>query len=228
MPSSGGKERRRTRRGSRKAWSETLPEREREKDRDGGERGREENAMNGEKPGRQAVKGEATEVSGGKWRAAVPTTPLPSLNADHGSRLPPAVPPARSLLTAQALRNGSEGLLVPGPPRVRRHQGSLFKGGMLRTTLRTGGSSDTMTSCPQMDCSHLWLPNIGSPKTSGAPSPLKTTRRPLLGTDEKNNPVQNRPEQTWSTYPHPSAGQHDKHPLRQDPCRERGQRGLQS
>lgn len=28
--------------------------------------------MNGEKPGRQAVKGEATEVPGGKWRAAVP------------------------------------------------------------------------------------------------------------------------------------------------------------
>lgn len=94
--------------------------------------------MNGEKPGQQAVKGEATEVSGGKWRAAVPTTPLPSLSADHGSRLPPAVPPARSLLTAQALRNGSEGLLVPGPTRVRRHKGSPFKGGMLRTILRTG------------------------------------------------------------------------------------------
>lgn len=40
---------------------------EREKDRDRGERGREENAMNGEKLGRQAVKGEATEVSGEKW-----------------------------------------------------------------------------------------------------------------------------------------------------------------
>lgn len=40
---------------------------EREKDRDRGERGKEENAMNGEKPGRQAVKREATEVPGGKW-----------------------------------------------------------------------------------------------------------------------------------------------------------------
>lgn len=63
---------------------------EREKDRDRGERRREENAMNGEKPGRQAVKGEGTEVSGEEWRAAVPTTRLPSLNGDHGLRLPPA------------------------------------------------------------------------------------------------------------------------------------------
>ena len=176
--------------------------------------------MNGEKPGRQAVKGEATEVSGEKW--------LPFLNGDHGLRLPLAVLPAHSLLTPWALRNGCEGLLVPGPLTVRRHKGSPFKGGMLRTTPRTGGSSDTMTSCLRMECSHLRLPNLGSPKVSGAPSPLKPTRRPSLGTEERNNPVQNQPEQRSSTYPHPSAGQHDEHPLRQDPCRERGQGGLQS
>lgn len=48
--------------------------------------------MNGEKPGRQAVKGEATEVSGEKWGAAVPRTLLPFLNGDHGLWLPPAIP----------------------------------------------------------------------------------------------------------------------------------------
>lgn len=48
--------------------------------------------MNGEKPGRQAAKGEATEVSGEKWGAAVPRTLLPFLNGDHGLGLPLATP----------------------------------------------------------------------------------------------------------------------------------------
>lgn len=111
MPSSGGKGRRRTRRGSRKAWSETPPERERkreeeEEDRDRG-RGRKKTAVNGEKPGQQAVRGEATEVSGEKGQAAAVPTPLlaPWVEAT-----------ACSLLTPPALNQGHEGLLGVGCP----------------------------------------------------------------------------------------------------------------
>lgn len=212
MPSSGGKERRRTRRGSRKAWSETIPEREREGQRQGGERKR------GERNEWRETRTASCERRGHRsaWRevaSCCPPTLLLSLNGDHGLQLSPAVPLACSLLPPQALRNGCEGLLVPGALRVRRHKGSPFKAGMLRSIPRTGGSSGTTTACPQMECSHLRLPSLGSPKASGAPSPLKPTRRPSLGTEERNNPIQNRPEQRSSTYPHPSAGQHDKHPL---------------
>ena len=117
--------------------------------------------MNGEKPGWQAVKGEATGVSGGKWRAAVPTTLLPSLSGDHSLRLPSAILPARSLLMLWALRNGCEGLFLAGSPGVRRHKGSPFKGGMLRTIPRTGGSSDAVTSCPWLlppEATQPWQP----------------------------------------------------------------------